>query len=56
MGAFYVLRYVDGTPLSKRYHRFTLGRYGSYAAADDALLANPMRDHLEVVERQEDRA
>lgn len=50
---FYVLRYITGTPLAKRYHRFTLGRWSSWLAAEDARLANPMATSLEVSERLE---
>lgn len=50
---FYVLRYVDGTPITKRWHRFTLGRWATWLAAEDVRLASPVAASLEVCERFE---
>lgn len=50
---FYVLRYLPTVPLNKRFHRFTLGRFGTYGDADDARDASPVRDQLEVLARED---
>lgn len=51
MKTVYVLRYVDGVDLKDRAHSETLGRWSTWAAADDAREASPKRDQLEVLAR-----
>lgn len=53
----HTLRYVDGTDLRDRKHRFTQVRTESWVAAEDArlLVPQPWGDLLEVVVRGEGR-
>lgn len=51
MSTFYVLRYIAGTPLSKRKHAPTLGRHMTYADAEAARRAAPEPERLEVLAR-----
>ena len=57
MAAHYTLRYVEGTDIRDRKHRFTEVRAETWADAEDARLAMPpvVRDVLEVVVRGEGR-
>ena len=53
MSTFYAVRYVAGTPLAKRKHEFTVGRFAEWAAAEDHRTAQPVADLLEVVARED---
>ena len=50
---FFTLRYIEGTDLRDRKHRFTEVRTGTWVEAEDTRLAMPpvVRDVLEVVVR-----
>lgn len=50
-GTYYALRYLAGTPLAKRKHTPTLGRWDDYGDAVDALATRPGASLLEVVQR-----
>ena len=49
---FYALRYIEGTPLAKRKHEPTLGRFDTYADAEAARRDRFGGDLLEVVVRE----
>lgn len=53
MTTFYVLRYVPGTPLNKRKHQFTLGRFGDFGSAEATREASPVGHLLDVYAREE---
>lgn len=48
---FYALRYLPGVPLNQRKHAPTVGRWETWLDAEDARLARPTADLLEVVTR-----
>lgn len=52
MAEFYVVRYVAGTPLSRRPHACVVGRWSTWVDAEDARLAQPNAADLEVLERE----
>lgn len=55
MAEFYALRYLPEVMLKDRKHQQTLGRFETFADADDARVARPASDLLEVVQREDEQ-
>lgn len=48
---YYAVRYLSHVQVKDRKHAFTLGRHATWVDAEDARLATPVAELLEVVER-----
>lgn len=56
MTGFYALRYVPDVDVKQRKHVHTLGRFPTWADAEDARTLSPVAALLEVVGPRQERA